>query len=200
MSQFDELLKSLSDAADEQTAVADKGADDEVIASAAVDSGVDAGVNPEDEGGDGEGDGKPVAKSMTAQDADGEEIEVVDATELLKSLGARQDEHGGVLAKALETFTAIAKSQTEMIKSLRAEVKTLAGQGRGRKTVVSVAEKPDPTPQVQQAAPSIKREEFLAKCLDAQRAGKLSGHDVTRAETAINNGIPVPAEIVARIQ
>lgn len=205
MSQFDELLKSLQATAEEQTDGPADNADDETIAAAAADSGVSADGNPEgDVDGDDADDKKPMAKSMTAQGADGEEIEVVDATEMLKSLQSDLTEQGGVLAKALETMTSVAQKQGALIKSLQTEVRALAGQGRGRKAVISVSEKPMPGETMakshQDDAPKLTREQFMAKCLDAQKAHKITGLDVSRAEIAINNGVPVPADIVSRVQ
>jgi len=200
MSQFEELLKSLQATADEQDTTADN-ADDETIAAAAADSGVAVDGNPEGDAGDGDADDKPVAKSMTAQGADGQEVEVVDATEMLKSLQSGLQEQGSVLAKALGTMTAALQKQGEVIKSLRSEVKVLAGQGRGRKAVVTVSEKPDTTmTKSTPASEGMKPQEFLAKCLDAQKAGKLTALDVARAETAINHGVPVAADIIRNVQ
>lgn len=205
MSQFDELLKSLQATAEEQTDGPADNADDETIAAAAADSGVSADGNPEGDvdGGDAD-DKKPMAKSMTAQGADGEEIEVVDATDMLKSLQSGLAEQGGVLAKAVEIMTGVAQKQGALIKSLQAEVRALAGQGRGRKAVISVSEKPMPGETMakshQDEAPKLTREQFMAKCLDAQKAHKITGLDVSRAEIAINNGVPVPADIVSRVQ
>lgn len=205
MSQFDELLKSLQATAEEQTDGPADNADDETIAAAAADSGVSADGNPEGDVDGGDADDKnPMAKSMTAQGADGEEIEVVDATEMLKSLQSDLTEQGGVLAKALETMTSVAQKQGALIKSLQTEVRALAGQGRGRKAVISVSEKPMPGETMakshQDDAPKLTREQFMAKCLDAQKAHKITGLDVSRAEIAINNGVPVPADIVSRVQ
>jgi hypothetical protein len=202
--QFAELLKSLSAVADEQDNGPAAGNDDETIAAAAADSGVSADANPEDDADDaGEADAAPVAKSLVATGADGEELEVVDATEILKSLEAKQTEHGDVLAKALGTMTSIAQKQGELIKSLQAEVKALAAQGRGRKTLVTVSERPDTGAMAKSQAaaqPTVTPQQIMAKCLTAQKAGTMTSLDVARAEVAINNGVAVPADILSRIQ
>lgn len=209
---FDELLAELTLAAEEQSTLAkampaDDGEDDEAIAAAAGE-GEGEEANPEDgEGaGDdgeeaGEGDDKPMAKSMTV---DGEEYEVVDAEQLIKSLHdltGRVDAHEGVLAKALETTLGTIKAQGEMIKSLNAKVEKLAGQGRGRKTVLAISEKPEPGATLakshQQEAP--KPGEILAKALSAQQAGKITAHDVSRCEIALQSGVAMPADVLARI-
>lgn len=206
MSQFAELLKSLQDAATEQNT--GSATDDKTIAAAAADSGVTPNENPEDadddeSAGDGDVDDKVVAKSLTATGADGEELEVVDATEILKSLQVGQAEIGEALVKTLTTVTGLVKSQGETIKSLRAEVSAIAGQGRGRKTVVTVAEKPDAGTLAKSSAASetkITPQEVMAKCLAAQKAGALTSLDVARAEIGINNGVGVPADILSRLK
>lgn len=199
MSDFNELLKSLEAAADEQEkGAAESGKDDATIEAAAADSGVTADDgNPE---GDADGEGKgEMTKSMTA--ADGTQVEVIDATEMLKSLEAGQAELGDVLAKSMGAMTKALNAQGVVIKSLQAEIATLKGQGRGRKTVITVAEKPDMTKSLGADKPQgLKPNEVMAKCLAAQKSGAMTGLDVARAEIAINNGVPVPADVLARIQ
>jgi hypothetical protein len=206
MNNFAELLKSLQATADEQGPAADEGGDDETIAAAAADSGVAADGNPEgdaDADDAASADGKPaMAKSMTATGADGEEVEVVDATEMLKSLQDGLNAQGDVLAKALSTMTTAMQKQGEVIKSLHAKVEALSSQGRGRKTVVSVVERPAPAGTMAkstEADAGVTSQEFMAKCLSAQAAGKLTAFDVSRAEVAINNGVAVPADIVSAV-
>lgn len=208
MSQFDELLKSLQAVDQEQkeaaseSAAPGEGKDDETIQAAADEAG--AGDDVEDDIADDAADEKPVAKSMKVVDEDGAESEAIDATEILKSLSARQEQHETALTKALETVVSIAKSQGEVIKSLKADVAKLASAGRGRKTVISVAEKPGADTVAKSVAAEkpagIKPQELMAKCLSAQKTGALTGLDVARAEVAINNGVAIPADILTRIQ
>lgn len=209
---FDELLAELTLAAEEQSTLAkampaDDGEDDEAIADAA-EEGKGEEANPEDgEGGEaggeegGEGEGKPMAKSMTV---DGEEFQVVEVDQLIKSLTdltGRVETNEGVLAKALETTLGTIKTQGEMIKSLNAKVEKLAGQGRGRKTVLAISEKPEPGATLakshQPEAP--KPGEVLAKALSAQQAGRITAHDVSRCEIAFQSGVAMPADVLARI-
>jgi ABC-type transporter Mla subunit MlaD len=128
----------------------------------------------------------------------------VDATELIKSLVERQDSTDGVLAKALSTFTGTIKTQGEMIKSLAAQVQAMSAQGRGRKTLLNVIEKPDAAAlakSMEVNKPAVMApHDILAKCLNAQKTGALTGHDVARAEISINNGVALPADIIARIK
>lgn len=209
MSQFDELLKSLQAVDEEQkeaaseSAAPGEGKDDETIQAAADEAG--AGDDVEDDIADDVTDEKPVAKSMKVVGEDGEETEAIDATEILKSLSTRQEQHETALTKALETVVSIAKSQGEVIKSLKADVAKLASAGRGRKTVISVAEKPGADTVAKSMAANekpagIKPQELMAKCLSAQKTGALTGLDVARAEVAINNGVAIPVDILNRIQ
>ena len=203
MSQFAELLKALNDVADEQddgTGTASGDAADKTVAAAAANSGE---LNRDDDDDDDDDDSPVVAKSFVLQDSDGNEHEAVDATELLKSLIDRQDTAEGVLAKALSSVTGLVKSQGEMIKSLNAKVNELSSQGRGRKTVLSVMDKPDAATIAKStsahAAP-MSPKEIMAKCLEAQKSGALTGMDVARAEISINNGVALPADIVSRLK
>lgn len=206
MSQFDELLAELSAVSDEQTTLAkalpaEDGEDDKVIQAAAAE-GDDA--NPEDnedepDGDEGQDD-KPMAKSVTAT-VDGEEVEAIDATELLKSLDARIGSQEEVLAKALASTVSTIKAQGDMIKSMQAQISKLAGQGKGRKTVLTVAEKPvagDQPMAKSQQQEGFTPQEFMAKANAAFNAGKLSGIELTTADVSIRSGVPVPAGIIAK--
>ena len=194
MSQFNELLAQLKAAGDEQTTLAkalpaEDGKDDEQIQAAAAEGDTDAdNENPEDhEEPDGdEDDGKPVmAKSVTAV-VDGEEVEAVDATELLKSLDARVSEHDAVLAKALESTLSTIKAQGDMIKSLHAKIEKLAGQGKGRKTVLTVVEKPAVGETMAKSEQDgMTPGDFMAKANAAFAAGKLTGKELTTIDVAM---------------
>lgn len=199
---FEQLLSSLNTELDEQTQLAKSlpakdGEDDEAIQAAAAEGDDADDKNPEDNEPD-EGD-KPIAKSVTAM-VDGEEVEAIDATDLLKSLQDRVDEHDDVLAKALTTTLATVKAQGEMIKSLNAEMKKLAGKGAGRKTVLTVVEKPAAGEQdmTKSQQDGMTTGEFMAKANAAFAAGKLTGIELTTADVAIRQGAPIPAGIMAK--
>ncbi len=203
MSQFDELLAQLQAEQEQQSTLAkampqEDGEDDEAIQTAAADG--DGNPEDEDEGEGADGDEKPMAKSMTI---DGEEVEVVDAEQLVKSLQdltGRVGEHEQVLAKALETTLGTIKAQGDMIKSLSERVEKLSGQGRGRKTVLAITDRPSvgDQPLVKSEQP-MQAGEVMAKALAAQANGKLTGLDVARCEAAINSGTAVPADVLAKI-
>lgn len=205
MSQFDELLAQLKSAEEEQNTLAkalpaEDGEDDEAIQAAAAESDTDAdNENPEDGHEEPDGDEKPMAKSIVAM-VDGKEVEALDATELLKSLDARLGTQEAILAKALESTIGTIKAQGEVIKSLQAQVTKLGGQGKGRKTVLSVIEKPAAGDQTlaKSQQDGLTPQEFLAKADAAFKAGKMSGLEYTTADVAIRSGTPVPAGIIAK--
>lgn len=207
MSEFEKLLAELNATADQSSTLAkalpaDDGEDDKAIQAAAAD-GADADDNPEDaEGSEGGGDeGKePMAKSMTI---DGEEVQVLDGEEFLKSLsdlGGRLTTHEQMLVKALEATNGALKQQNELIKSLTDQVNSLSNQGRGRKTVLAVHEKKDPVTTLAKSEPQgMTGGEIMAKALSLQSAGKLTGLEVSRVENHLNAGLGVPADVLAKL-
>jgi hypothetical protein len=202
MSDFEKLLAEIQGAAEETTQLAksmpDANPEDEDNDLDAGDDKPDAEVDNTD--GDKADDKEPIAKSMTTV-IDNEEVEVVDATELIKSLTDRMSSNEQVLAKALTATTAALQESHKMIKSMSDRIDQLANQGRGRKTVIVAHEKNTPVDTLakSQQAEQPTGGQILAKALDAQKLGKITGADVSRAETAINNGVAVPADILARI-
>lgn len=189
----------------------DTGEDDKKIQAAAAEGGEDD-VNDEDDnvaGNEGdsdddpseeelEGDDKNMTKSFKFTLDDGTEVEAVNGTELVKSLMSRIDKNEETLAKALGTAVTLIKSQGSMIKSLQEKINQLSGQGRGRKTVVSVVEKQSTLAKSQQEE-GMTAHEFMAKALTAQAEGRITGIDVARAESYLNKGMPIPDDIVARV-
>lgn len=216
MSQYEKLLEELETMA--KAMPGDEGADDDKIQAAAAAANPDADgdgendvtgddLNPEGLGDEGEGegdgdDGETMGKSFALKLEDGTELEAIDGTELVKSLMARVESNEGTVMKALGTAVDLLGKQGNMIKSLQDEVKKLAGEGRGRKTVVSVSEKPvagATMAKSQGAADGLSANEFMAKALAAQASGRLTGLDVARAESALNKGLPVPQDVVNRV-
>lgn len=151
-------------------------------------------------------DGKPVmTKSLTVTLADGSVVEAEDGTELVKSLIERLDGTETVMAKALGAAVDLIKKQGEalastnvLVKSLQTKVSELSAQPAGRKTVLTVHEKPANVMAKAQPEGDTP-EEFMAKCLDAQKAGRITGLDVSVAEAALNRGAEVPQTIIASV-
>lgn len=201
-----------------------EGSDDSLIADAAAEGEVASEAEGSGEGsGEGEGHAEPDADDVGGPsdgDADnevmgksfrftldtGEEMEAVDGTELVKSLMARFDTNEESMTKALGVAVDLIKSQGDLIKSqgeaiasLQTEVTRISGEGRGRKTVVSVAEKPTAETMAKSEPAGISGEEFMAKAMDAQKAGRLTALQISVAETALIKGLAVPADIVKRV-
>lgn len=189
-------------------------ADDEKIAAAAEDGNPDADgdgqndVSGEATDGDaddeGEGEeGESMGKSFSFTLEDGTVVEAQDGTELVKSLIARVEGTEEVMSKALGAAVDLIGKQGDMIKSLQEQITALGSTGRGRKAVLSVAEKPaagDLKKSLgQEEEKGMSVNEFMAKALSAQTAGKITGLDIARAESALNKGLPVPQDIVARV-
>lgn len=200
MSQFQELLASLKAEQEQAEALAkslpaEGGEDDKAIQAAAAEGDPDADdENPEDD----DDAVAPVAKSVMAN-IDGEEVEAIDATDLLKSLDARVSEHDEVLAKALASTLDTVKAQGEIIKSMQTRLDKLAGAGKGRKTVLAISEKPAAgEPTMAKSQLELTPQQFMAKAMDAMKAGKLSGQEVTTADVCIRQGFAVPDSIVAK--
>lgn len=216
---FEKLLQELDELSDlQKSAPADMDGDaDDANIAAAAEEGEGEGegeghAEPDgDEGlggeGDGDGDEAPMAKSYRFTLEDGEEIDAIDGTELVKSLVDRFDSQEATLSKALGGVVELIRSQGEtiraqgdLIKSLSADMKRLGNEGRGRKAVVSVAEKPAAeTPLAKSEPDGMNASEFMAKALSAQQAGRITGLQVSIAEASLNKGLPVPQNIVSRV-
>ena len=183
---FEELLKSLDAVASDADNIGQGGDDANVAAAAGADGG--------DEDGDDDGDDIP--KSAAASD------EFVDATELVKSLMERQDSTDGVLAKAMGQMATVLGKQNDLIKSLQAEVKALASQGRGRKAVLSFADKP-PIGDLAKSNGAddnqITPADLLAKSQSAFAAGKLSGVEANTIDVCLRNGWAIEPTILRKI-
>lgn len=207
---FEKLMAELSTlSADQETMAkalpADDGKDEEKIQAAAGEGGSDG--DADDKGGlpggdaDDKGEGKPMAKSFKFTLEDGTEVEAQDGAEMVKSLQDRIAANEVTMAKALGSAVDLIKGQSEMIKSLTESVKKLGGEGRGRKAVVSVVEKPAPgeTPMAKSQPAGMSHDAFFAKALTAQKEGRLSGVDIAVAESHLNRGEAIPQHIVNRV-
>lgn len=221
MSQFDQLMSELQQLGTEQEQMAkalpaDDGKDEDKIQAAAAEGGLDGGAGGGEaaagaggEGGEGadaddkgKGEGASMAKSFQLTLKDGTVIEAQDGTEMVKALGDRLSSTETMMAKALGDTLALVKGQADMIKSLSDQVKKLSGEGRGRKAVLSVIEKPAPaaaTMAKSQQNDGVTPEIFFAKALDAQKAGRISGTEIAMAESCLNRGVAIPENIVQRV-
>ena len=196
-SPFEALLADLGTMAKAMPA----GGDDKKIDDAANGAGEGDDKGADDTGGesDDKGGEEAVVKSFTLKLEDGTEVPAIDGAGLIKALTDRVERNEGDMVKALGDAVALIKGQGEIVKSLQDEVKKLAGEGRGRKAVVTIAERKPADDMRKSDADSVTADQFMAKALVAQAQGLITGADVARAESYLNRGLKPPAEIVARV-
>ena len=221
MSDFQKLLADLESAAAEAEVMAkalpaEDGKDDKNIQAAAADGGgqdddddIDPNEDNEDKGGeDGEGKGgKPMVKSFGVKLEDGQEAQVIDGEELLKSLDTLNGRVAAIetgnepLAKALTQAIGLIQTQGTILKSLNEQVAKLSSQGKGRKTMIAVNERPAPGEQTMTKSQPAQMSggELMAKALAAQREGKLTGLQVATAEASLNHGAPIDPAVLSII-
>ena len=216
MSDFAQLLAAIQSVADDQDTLAKSLAaggenlgdgnpedEEEAAAAAAAAAAAEAEAAAAAAGTPGENapEGTALTKSLTV---DGEQVDLVDADQLFKSLSdleTRLTEHEGMLTKSLSPVLDVIKNQNALIKSLGERLDVLAGQGRGRKTVLTISERPAPgqQPLTKSEPVQLSAQDLLTKSLQAQREGKITGADVARVEVALQSGLSAPADVLARI-
>jgi hypothetical protein len=198
MSDFDKLLAELSQEAENQETLAKSlaapAADDAKIAAAAAD-GADK-TNPEDE--------EDLTKSLDGVNAAAAAagVAVIDGEEFAKSidsLGGRMSAAEDVLAKAMDSALGMIRIQGDMIKSLNDKVTALSGEGRGRKTVVTVTDRHTAGEPLVKSTPAYTVGEVLAKANTAFDAKKITGLELTTLDVALRNGTPPSESVLARI-
>lgn len=155
--------------------------------------------DPEDD------ENKMFGKSFAVTTATGETIEAYDGTAMMKAfeqrLAALEQNHEAsvtklekaeqTLADLLKAETVISK-QSELIKSLHSQLTSLQESGRGRKSALTVHDRPSAIPQsADRPAPGT----ILAKAMSAQQTGKITGTDVARIESYLSRGLAVPSEL-----
>ena len=206
---FEELLKALKETEDDATATlanaqAPAEADDE------MDDDPDAdGAEGGGEGGDdaaiqaaaAEAGAADFGKSFEFVDDKGEKHKAVDATDLVKSLLERADRNEETLAKALTAMNGVVAKQGELIKSLTEQVKALSSQGRGRKAVVSIVEKPDAgtLAKSQASEEGMSTEQFFAKANAAFDAEKISGKDLNVISVCLRSNHPIEPALIQKV-
>lgn len=159
-------------------------------------------------------DGKPIAadpmtKSFKVTLDDGSIVDAEDGTELVKSLLARVDNTEQDMIKALGGTIDLVKAlsvqltaTTELAKSLQTKVNELSGEGRGRKTMVSIHEKlntSDLAKSESAAAATNLVEEFMTKSHAAFAAKKITGLELTSIDVAHRQGFAVEPSLVAKV-
>ena len=213
MSQFDKLLGELDTLTAEQADMSkalpsDDGKDDAKIQAAAEDGGGEAGAEGGAEEDEGDENDEPMGKSLGEVTLpDGTKAEAVDGTELVKSLieqigeiktGAEATETK--MAKALEGAVGLIKSQGEMIKSLTESVKKLSNEGRGRKTVLTISEKPGTTDTLKKSdEQGMSAQDFMAKSNAAFDARQISGKELTVIDVSLRTGVAIEPALIQKV-
>ena len=161
----------------------------------------EAAATAEAEAAEGEAAPAPIKATL----ADGTEVEVEDAGPAIAELRGELTTATAALAEAapvIATSVALIKSlhgtvseQDAMIKSLRADVERLGSLGGGRRGVL-VAPKAPAAPAAPAGTPYP---DLMTKALDAQKAGKITGAEVSRLVAHVNRGLGVPEDIAAQL-
>lgn len=213
-SEFEGLLEEL-DVLQKSMQADQDDADDAKIQTAGKADEDENAEGIQDGGGDenAEGEGDPISaeddevmgKSFTVTMADGTEVEALDGTELVKSFMARMQGTETEMSKALKVAVStmqdmgqMLKSQAQKIHGLQETVNRLANEGRGRKAVVHIHDKGQ-TLSKSHEQDGLKPAEFMGKALSAQKAGRITGHEVALAESCLNRGQQVPEHIVKKV-
>ena len=158
--------------------------------------------------GEEDGDDGMMGKSFSVTLADGTVQDAFDGTKMLKAMGvqvaslaADRDAARSDLTKALSASTVLVglvKQQGELVKALHTRVEAMANTGRGRQATVSLADKPGLIGGAGAGA-ATNGQDIMAKAMTAFQAGKLDGSDVSRIESHLGRGSPVPADILERL-
>lgn len=210
MSDFNALLDELNLLAAEPLAKANPDADDtqdddDIKAAAdgdADDDGEFDGDDATDDHDDHDGD-EMLGKSFTVTLADGSQVEAYDGQAAFQNLqdqvSALRDETGQALAQiaqALGQSTNLIKSLRTDNQSLKSQLTAIGQQGRGRKSALLVHE----AVTGEAAKPAAAGpHDIMAKALDAQRAGRISGTDVARIDAYLGRGAMPPESLLAQI-
>lgn len=192
----------------------DQGGSDDARIAAAAAAGSDEdeedkhGEPDGDEGaggnGDGDGDEGSMAKSFSFQLDNGEVVEAIDGTELVKSLqnevAMLKSEREATATETDKVFAAVLghlKTQGELIKGLSAQVEKLSSEGRGRKSVSA------PSAAMAKSlgtdAGGLTPERLLAKSNAAYDAGRISGKELTTIDVALRHGAVIDEGLMARV-
>lgn len=170
--------------------------------TAKTSTSLEDGDDDDDDGDDDEDEDGALTKSFEVELPDGTRTKAFDATELIKSLS---QDLAGMREEATNAMTeafSLIKSQAAEIAGLKRQVTELGARGRGRKAVVTLADKsaaPLAKSSNGAAGEGMSRTEFFAKAATAQKAGRITAADASLAEAYLNKGLPVPERIVSRV-
>lgn len=201
---FDQLIVDIDVAQATMTkAMGDKGGELAEKVAAKKKGAKAEGDEGEGEGeGEGDGEGKPAfAKSLKVTLEDGTEVEAFDGAELVKSLTeqvgaltAKATANESLMVKAVGQLVTLSKSLADGYSKLSARVEAMSNEGRGRKAVLTLAERPKAAPATAEVAlakggegEGVDLNEFMAKATDQFQAGKITSTELCYIEAALNN-------------
>ena len=220
------LAKSLSAAQVDEKGNATVAAD--AASGAAAGKKLDADGNEIDDGtGNGDlTDGSPMIKSFKLVLEDGTEMEAQDATEMVKCLMTELNSVKGAqvtqaeeMAKSFEGVVGLVGSLTEGLKQTREDVLALAkrgdelktanslltkalgsvgNQGRGVRSV-TLGARPNLNGTETPAGKGPSMSEILSKAEGALTAGRITGTEAVRVQSAVNLGVLPEQAILDRI-
>lgn len=203
MAAFEELLASLERL--QKALPGDDQQDDEKISDMA-DGDADGDGTPdgeeyqesdgdEDEDAGDENDedeSESFGKSFAVTLSDGSQVEAYDGTAMIKSLQVELGHAHAALAQSID----LTKSLFAEINGLKKSVAALQGQGKGRKAVLSIHDKPT----LGKAENStVRPQDLLAKALTAQRDGKITSVEVAQIDTYLGRNANPPSALLAKI-
>ena len=185
--------------AQEGTVDLDGDSDDEAIRRAA-----EEGEEGEDEDDKDKAAGEMLGKAMTAV-IDGQEHEVVDGTALVKALMAEQATQGDALTKALANTLSLIKGQGALLKAqadeialLKADLQRLGGLGAGRKSALSIHDKPG-TEGASQAGETVSIDQLMVKANDAFSTGRISGRELAVVDVSVRSNVAIEPALLGKI-
>jgi hypothetical protein len=132
----------------------------------------------------------------------------VDGGELVKALLGQMAADRTANLQVARGLAGIVATQSSMMKSMSDQLAVLSNAPGGRRSTVNIADLPGGTAAptnpalISKALPgesSISGEEFMNKALDAQKAGRITGVQVSEAELYINRGETPPVHIVRAV-
>lgn len=201
MSAFTDLTDELSELLKAQPLAKSQAMDDDP-GGEGTDEGTDEDTDEDtDDPGDDE---EALGKSLTVTLADGQTVDAVDGTALVKSLhtavSEQRTENAAVFAEiadAMRVSTAMLKSIQQDNQALREQVERLSNTGRGRRGTLVVHEHPGLSGGGDPGATT--QSDVMAKAMDAHKAGRITSTDVAQIDVYLGSGKPVPAALLARI-
>ncbi len=204
----DKAIKEAADGdADDDGEADGEDALDDYDDHAEPDADNEGGPSDGDEDNEGEEkDEKPLKKSFTVSLPDGTEAEALDGDQLIKSFtdqlaGLRTETTAALaqVATALGRSTKLIKSLREQNTALAAQVTALGNSSRGRKSALTVHERPMVGDQSLAKAEGISPRDLMAKALAAQQSGRLTGSQVAEIDAYAARGLAIPESLLAKL-